>query len=156
VTAPSVNWAEAAQAACDVVGSAVGWAAPAVVTRRPDIPGNLSGAFIPLAADGLAMQFGLTGDEHSCRTLAASLMQVTGDEAAVMPTAEVADAVCEVVNIAAGHVKARLAEGQAGITLGLPLFLHGAVQPVERMNVDVFDVVFGDVPFVLVLLHRRG
>ena len=156
MTIHPLNWDEAAQAACEVVGSAVGWDMPAVLTRRPDMPADLAGAFIPLAGEGLAMQLGLAGSDASCRRMAAALMQVPAEEARAMPAAEVADAVCEVVNIAAGHVKARLAEGQAGIALGLPLFVHGAVQPGEKMKVDVFDVVFGDVPFVLVLLHRRG
>jgi CheY-specific phosphatase CheX len=145
-----------AQAFSEVVGSSVGWEAPAQVTRRAEIPTDLSGAFIPLAGEGLALQLGLTGTEAACRSVAAALLQCSADEAAAMPMPEVADSVCEVVNIAAGHVKARLAESQHGIALGLPLFVHGAVQPGERMDVNVFDLRYGEVPLVLVMLHRRG
>jgi len=156
VTAPALDWAEVAQAVSEVVGSSVGWETPASVARRAGIPSDLSGAFIPLAGEGMAIQLGLTGTDASCRMLAAALLQCSADEVAALPLAEVADAVCEVVNIAAGHVKARLVESQQGIALGLPLFIHGAVQPGDRMDVDVFDLRFGEVPLVLVLLHRRG
>jgi CheY-specific phosphatase CheX len=75
-----------------------------------------------------------------------------GAEAEALSSAEIADAVCEVVNIAAGHVKARLSEAHPGLTLGLPLFIQGAVKPRERMSVDVFDVRVGTSAFVVVLL----
>ena len=79
---------------------------------------------------------------------------IDASEAASLSEAEVTDAVCEVVNIAAGHVKARLSEAHAGLTLGLPLFVQGAVKPRDGMSVDVFDVKTGSASFVVVLLLR--
>jgi hypothetical protein len=144
---------EAAVGACEVVAAGVlGGAEQLQVGARDGIPSNLAGAFIPLAGPGLGAQLGMVGSEDECRALAAALLQVEAAEAAALSQAEIADAVCEVVNIAAGHVKARLTEAHPGLTLGLPLFIQGAVRPRERMAVDVFGVRAGGASFVVVLL----
>lgn len=148
------DWEEAAAAACEVIASSVGASGAPAVSRREGLPAQ-SGAFIPLAGPRLAVQLGLTGTEAACRRLAAGLLQCSEAEAAGLSPAEVADGVCEIVNIAAGHVKARLSEAYPGIALGLPLFVHGGVQPGDRMQVETFDAVIEDVPCVLALLHRR-
>ncbi|MEN9800491.1 MAG: Chemotaxis phosphatase CheX [Pseudomonadota bacterium] len=144
---------DAAVGACEVVAAGVlGASGQVQASARDGIPANLAGAFIPLAGPGLGAQFGLVGSEDECRGLAAALLQVDAAEAAALSPTDVADAVCEVVNIAAGHVKARLSEAHPGLTLGLPLFIQGAVKPRERMAVDVFDVRAGGSTFVVVLL----
>lgn len=144
---------DAAVGACEVVAAGVlGGAEQLRLGARDAIPANLSGAFIPLAGPGLGAQLGMVGSEEQCRGLAAALLQMDAAEAAALSAAEIADAVCEVVNIAAGHVKARLSEAHPGLTLGLPLFIQGTVKPRERMAVDVFDVRAGGTSFVVVLL----
>ena len=73
-----------------------------------------------------------------------------------LPPGDVADAVCEVVNIIAGGIKGRVNGRVPPIKLGIPIFVHGAVQPSGRNVLVVAEVLIGNVPAALVLVEPRG
>src|SRR4030095_11441657 len=51
--------------------------------------------------------------------------------------AQVADAVGEIVNMLAGSMKRKLSGFGADLTLGLPIFIHGFLQPSARVSAPV-------------------
>ena len=47
---------------------------------------------------------------------------------------EMADAMCEIVNIVAGDFKARVRDRANPLQMGLPVFIQGAVQATDRVR----------------------
>jgi CheY-specific phosphatase CheX len=125
-----------------------------VVTGRHEQPPPLHGAYLGLVGPTGALQIGLASSPAGCQALAKGLMGMGPDEPA-LPDNEVADAVCEVINIVAGAFKARVRDRASPLQMGLPVFIQGAVQPTERIAVRVAEVKFGEVPAVLLLVHPR-
>jgi hypothetical protein len=124
------------------------------VTGHHEQPPALHGAYLGLVGPAGALQIGLASSPGGCQALAKGLMGMGPDEAP-LPDAEVADAVCEIINIVAGAFKARVRDRANPLQMGLPVFIQGAVQPTERIAVRVAEVTFGDVPAVLLLVHPR-
>jgi hypothetical protein len=58
------------------------------------------------------------------------------------------------VNVLAGSVKRRI-EGRASLTLGLPLFVNGVVQPNERIQISTAELKLGAVGAVVLLAWPR-
>ena len=124
------------------------------VTGRHDRPPPLHGAYLGLVGPAGAVQIGLAASPEGCQALAKGLMGMGADEPA-MPENEMADAVCEIVNIVAGAFKARVRDRASPLQMGLPVFIQGAVQPTDRIAVRVAEVRFGEVPALLLLVHPR-
>jgi len=102
-----------------------------------------------------AVQIGLASSPEGCQALAKGLMGMGAEEPA-LPDNEMADAVCEIINIVAGAFKARVRDRATPLQMGLPVFIQGAVQPTERIAVQVAEVKFGEVAAVLLLVHPRA
>ena len=125
------QWLDAAAASARDVGvSALGmseskWAGPS----EGKLPGDLRGIYIPLVADGLALQLGLLASREVCATLASRLLSGGEDAEPLESDADVFDAVGEVTNLIAGNVKVLLAD-QVQIRVGVPLALAGRVFPI--------------------------
>jgi CheY-specific phosphatase CheX len=124
------------------------------VTGRHEKPPALHGAFLGLVGPAGAVQIGLASSPEGCQALAKGLMGM-GPEEPALPENEMADAVCEIINIVAGAFKARVRDRASPLQMGLPVFIQGAIQPTERIAVRVADVRFGEVPAVLLLVHPR-
>ncbi|MCM2334974.1 MAG: chemotaxis protein CheX [Anaeromyxobacteraceae bacterium] len=125
------------------------------VTGRHEQPPALHGAYLGLVGAAGAVQIGLASTPEGCQALAKGLMGM-GTEEPALPDEEMADAVCEIINIAAGAFKARVRDRCNPLQMGLPVFIHGAVQSTERVAVRVADVRFGGLPAVLLLVHPRS
>ncbi len=138
----------------EVSSSALGFPGMAV-TGRHERPPQLHGAYLGLVGPTGAVQIGLASSPEGCQALAKGLMGM-GPEEAALPDNEMADAVCEIVNIVAGAFKARVRDRANPLQMGLPVFIQGAVQPTERIAVRVAEVKFGEVPAVLLLVHPRA
>ncbi len=116
---------------------------------------GMEGAYLGLFSPQGAWQVGLAAFPDGCQALARGLLAVEPGSAP-LPEADVADALCEIVNILAGGVKRRAREqGAPQLTLGLPTFFHGAVQPTERLASAVSEVRVAAWPAALVVLHPR-
>lgn len=125
------------------------------VTGRHERPPALRGAYLGLVGPTGAVQIGLAASPEGCQALAKGLMGM-GPADAPLPDNEMADAVCEIINIVAGGFKARVRDRASPLQMGLPLFIQGAVQSTDRVAVRVAEVTLGDVPAVLVLVHPRA
>jgi hypothetical protein len=124
------------------------------VTGRHGAPPSLHGAYLGLIGPSGAVQIGLASSQQGCQALARGLMGMGPDEAA-LPDGEVADAVCEIINIVAGAFKARVRDRATPLQMGLPVFIQGAIQSTERVAVRVAEVTFGSIPAALLLVHPR-
>ena len=67
--------------------------------------------------------------------------------------ADIADAVGELVNIVAGGVKQRMQDAAGGLRLGLPVFIHGYVQPTQQLEVSLASARIGEVDTHLMALR---
>lgn len=125
------------------------------ITGRHDQPPALHGAYLALVGPTGAVQIGLASIPEGCQALAKGLMGM-GPADPPLPEREMADAVCEIVNIVAGAFKARVRDRAGPLQMGLPVFIQGAVQATDRVAVRVAEVRLGDVPAVILLVHPRA
>jgi hypothetical protein len=123
---------------------------------RRDAPDpQCQGAYLGLVSTTGAVQIGIASDETGCQSLARGLMGTDGAEPP-FPAAELADAVCEIVNIVAGGFKSRARERAGALTLGLPVFFRGPAQATDHTAVEVSVVRLGSTAVSLLLVHPRS
>jgi hypothetical protein len=154
-TASAVSLGDLEGAFGDVASAALGLPGVEVVARGNAAPRTWQGAYLGLVGPAGGFQIGVAADEAGCQALAMGLLGVAPG-AAALPVAEMADAVCEIVNIVAGAFKARVRERVAQLAMGLPLFFHGAVQETEHTSLSVAEIRAGPVSAALVLVSPRA
>ena len=155
-TVTCADWLTAAcQTALDLATHALGCAGE-IGDQVPPPFAALAGAYIPLSGDAGAagaITVGLLAGETGCRALAGALLGV-GDRA-TLSASDVADAVSEIVNMLAGGIKSRMLSRMPPIFLGLPMFLHGWIEPGERIEVAAQSVRIGRIDTVVLVLRQR-
>jgi Chemotaxis phosphatase CheX len=115
----------------------------------------LIGAHLPLIGDGHAYDLALVASPESCRALARAILCMAPD--APVRDAEVADAIGEITNMLGGGVKRRLLGASAGdLLLGLPIFLHGYIEPTDRMIVTCLPTKLGTIATIVLIAGHRG
>ncbi len=115
---------------------------------------QVQGAYLGLVSTAGAFQIGIAADEAGCQLLGRSLMGMAGADPP-LPPAELADAVCELVNIVAGGFKSRARDRAGALTIGLPVFFHGPAQATDHTGVLVSLVRLGAAEVALLLVHPR-
>jgi hypothetical protein len=150
------EWLQAAvEAFSEVSTQALGLPALEVVGRRNAMPRDIAGAFIPFAGEGDAAQIGFAGALRERQLICGALLQMPEEEALELGSADIADALGEVVNIAAGGIKSRLMSRIGGLALGLPMFINGTIEATDKLETLVADVKMGELSFELVLVRAR-
>jgi hypothetical protein len=114
-------------------------------------PTGMAGAYIPLLAEDQTLQLALLASPAGCADLSRLLLGMEPDEE--VSDADVADAVGELVNIVAGGVKQRMQDVAGGLRLGLPVFIHGYVQPTQQLEISLASARIGDVEAHLMALR---
>jgi hypothetical protein len=119
-------------------------------------PTGMAGAYIPLLAEDQTLQLALLASPAGCADLSRLLLGMEPGEE--VSDADIADAVGELVNIVAGGVKQRMQGpdriGSGGsLRLGLPVFIHGYVQPTQQLEVCLASVRIGEVEAHLMALR---
>lgn len=114
-------------------------------------PTGMAGAYIPLLAEDQTLQLALLATPAGCADLSRLLLGMEPDEE--VSAADVADAVGELVNIVAGGVKQRMQDVAGGLRLGLPVFIHGYVQPTQQLEVSLASARLGEVDTHLMALR---
>jgi hypothetical protein len=112
------------------------------------------GAHIPVIGGGGAFDLALVAMPEDCRALARAMLYLTPD--AAIKDAEVADAIGEMVNMLGGGVKRRMSGLGADLELGLPIFVHGHIQPTERLSVVALPTRFGTIETMVLIAGQRG
>jgi CheY-specific phosphatase CheX len=138
----------------DVAAAALGLERVEVTARGGGTPSTWQGAYLGLVGPAGGFQIGLASDEEGCQTLAKGLLGIER-EAGALSVEEMADALCEIVNIVAGAFKGRVRDRAAPLQMGLPVFFHGPVQETERTALSVAEIRAGGTPAALVLVHPR-
>lgn len=135
-TVPTLNpWIVAARgAAVDVITQALSRSCS--VAEGHPLPDQLMGALIPIVSELAPVQIGLFADEVGCDHMARALLYAAPTDP--LKRAEMIDAMCELANMLAGSVKARVARYATHAALGLPTFVHG---PIEASSTTVIDTV---------------
>ncbi len=148
------SWAaELESAFAEVATSALGFDAVAPGSRLAAPPRGYQGAYLGLVGPSGGVQIGLAAEPAGCQALSKRLLGMDAAEPA-LPENEVADAVCEIVNIVAGGFKSRLRD-RSPLQMGLPVFFHGPAQPTDHVAVQVVELKLGDLPAALLLVHPR-
>jgi hypothetical protein len=138
----------------EVAGTALGLADMAT-RERLDMPyPEYQGAYLGLVAGSGALQIGIASDEAGCQALAKGLMGM-GEADPPLDPAEMADAVCEIVNIVAGAFKGKVRDKVGQLTMGLPVFFRGPAQPTGHTAVKVARLSSGPVTAALLLVFPR-
>jgi len=93
-------------------------------TGEPNSDCSTYGSSIALTEPGGGYNLMLVGDQESCKVLTRKLFFL--EEGTPVDGEEMADALGELVNIAAGTVKSRCGGEDRDLQLGLPLFITGS------------------------------
>ncbi len=150
------DWLQASvEALREVATTALGLDGLEVGEVRESMPRDVGGAFIPLSGEHDSAQVGLAGGPDERKLISGALMQMSADEAAELTNSDVADAMGEIVNIAAGGIKQRLQSRLGSLALGLPLFINGQVEATEKVVTRVADLTMGNHSLVLVIVRAR-
>lgn len=143
-------WNVAVRAAIgELVAQALGLSCRILATEF-DVADTM-GALIPISSDMAPVQIGLFGNEAACRRLARALLGSRPDEP--LSRAEMIDAICEIVNMYAGSVKARVARYASHAALGLPTFVHGPIEATSQQTVERVTVQIDDVEAQLIIVR---
>jgi hypothetical protein len=114
-------------------------------------PTGMAGAYIPMLAEDQTLQLALLASPGGCADLSRLLLGMEAEDE--VSDADIADAVGELVNIVAGGVKQRMQDAAGGLRLGLPVFIHGYVQPTQQLEVSLASARFGTVDAHLMALR---
>jgi hypothetical protein len=129
---------------------------PAAVVQDPvgaEGASAMIGAHIPMMGGGQAFDLAVVAVAEDCKALARAILCMA--PGAAIRDAEVADAVGEIVNMLAGSVKRRMSSDR-DLELGLPIFLHGYIQPSEKLTVIALPTRFGTIETMVLIAGQRG
>jgi hypothetical protein len=141
------------ESASEVAATVLGGMSFAVVPGAAEAVSGAHGAYIGLVAQEEPIQVGLLADAAGCQLLAKALLGMeAGDED--LPSTDVSDAMCEIINIVAGGLKRRIA-GRLPVTLGLPIFVAGPPLPNQQQEIVAQRLQLGSVPVRLLILTQK-
>ena len=129
---------------------------PGVVVLDPvaaERSAALIGAHIPLVGGGQAFDMALVSSREGCEALSRAILCL-GARPAICD-AEIVDAIGEIANMLAGAMKRRLADHGAHLALGLPIFVHGYLQPSDRTAVIALPIRFGTIDAMVLIAGGR-
>ena len=154
MTGPELTAAllEAARLSFDEFAASLSLEAPTMIGPVTHMPKNGAGAVIPLVGTA-SFQLALFGDGDSCDALAKGVLGMGPDE--VADPDDVADAVCEAVNVIAGAAKVKLTERiQNGfeLKLGLPLYMRGHTHAFRQVSIAGCEVMVQSRPLCLLVI----
>jgi hypothetical protein len=145
------DWVVAMADASGELAASLGFDGVEVLGWHDVPPTGMAGAYIPMLAEDQTLQLALLASPDGCADLSRLLLGMEPEEE--VPAADIADAVGELVNIVAGGVKQRLVDSTGGLRLGLPVFIHGYVQPTQQLEVSLASVRIGAVDSYLMALR---
>jgi CheY-specific phosphatase CheX len=150
------QWRTAVEGAANEIANYALSFSGAVVHEPVDLKRATSmiGAHIPMIGGGQAFDLALVSSADGCLALSRAIL--CAGPAAPLKDTEVADAVGEIVNMLAGAVKRRLSGQRADLELGLPIFLHGYIQPSDRLAVLALPTQFQTIETMVLIAGQRG
>jgi Chemotaxis phosphatase CheX len=129
-----------AGAACEPLDANVGY-------------GTGHGAYLGVSTPEEPIQVGLLVAPEDCQILAKALLGMEAEDED-LPSGDVSDAMCEIINMIAGGLKRRVSEALS-MTLGLPMFVAGHPLPNQHQEVSSRSLKIGEVSANLILLTQE-
>lgn len=140
------DWQQAAvQVASEIAANVLAFEDGSPPERIATVDAAGQGAYVPILSGDYSVHVGVVSDASGCAALARALLGMAPDEA-VAPE-DVHDAVGEIANMVAGGVKSKVTARGAQAQIGLPIFIHGHIEPggstqcmVHRLKFNTTDV----------------
>jgi len=111
------------------------------------------GAYLALLGHDTSLQVGLLSDASGCQLLSKMLLGMAPEEENLSDS-DIADAMCELINVIAGGIKRRVSD-RLQINLGLPLFVAGVPRPGHHSHVVLTQVRIADAFAAVLLMSPR-
>lgn len=144
----------AVEATLEMAGPVLGCEARSLGANPFAARAERPGAYIGLTGPDESVQIGLVSRPEGLQALAKAMLGMFPDDED-LPPSDVADAVGEIANIFAGGVKCRMLPRYGSLTLGLPLFIHGYIEPTEKLSIQGVDLQIGDIEASLLVIRGR-
>jgi len=152
---PLRHWRTAiAAAAKDVAVYALSFSSAAV--KDPvglEAATAMIGAHIPLIGAGQAYDLALVASADDCQLLSRAILCL--GPGPTLPDPVIADAIGELANMLAGSMKRGLSSLGTELALGIPIFIHGYLQPTDRLSVVAFPTRLGMINTVVLVAGDR-
>jgi hypothetical protein len=150
------QWRTAVEGAANEIATYALSFSGAVVQDPADLEraSSMIGAHIPLIGGGQAFDLALVSSPEGCLGLSRAIL--CAGPTASLRDAEIADAVGEIVNMLAGAVKRRLSGHRSDLELGLPIFVHGYIQPTDRLSLIGLPTRFNTIETMVLIAGQRG
>ena len=145
------SWLDAAVAAVEESAPTLGFDGLERGRRAHEAGPDLFGAFVAVTSDVTCIQIGLLATARGHATLARTLLDLADEEA--LGEADKIDAVRELANVIAGGVKRGMIGHDPGLRIGLPVFVHGAVEKTASLELLVQGFSFAGERIALVVLQ---
>jgi hypothetical protein len=145
------SWLDAAVAAVEESAPALGFEGLQRGVRAREAGPDLFGAFVAVTSDVTCIQIGLLATVRGHGTLARTLLDLGDDE--VLGDADKIDAVRELANVIAGGVKRGMICQDPGLRIGLPVFVHAAVEKTASRELLVQAFSFRSERIALAILQ---
>jgi Chemotaxis phosphatase CheX len=109
------------------------------------------GGYISLLNGEGSVRLGVSATEQGCLALARGVLALEDD--VMLPKRDVADALCEFLNIVAGNLKKRVQEQTGALNIGLPVFLTEPPRSSADQEAVVKAVLIGATPVALTVIR---
>jgi hypothetical protein len=98
------------------------------------------GGYISMMGERTSVRVGITSTEAGSLALAQAVLGLEDD--VIIPKRDIADAMCELMNIIAGQLKHELIAEAGALSIGLPVFLTEVPRTVSTLDlkVDAFSL----------------
>lgn len=120
--------------------------------RTSSFPKGLEGSLLPMQHGDSVIQLAVLASHDGCVDLTKALLQMEDGEEP--DDDSIPDAVGEIVNILAGIVQRRIAEGGGPtISLGLPVYVRGDIYTTHKSHTAAANLDLGPARANLVVVH---
>jgi hypothetical protein len=145
---PLATWSACLRSSVDAIAQGFGGVAAGAEATPRVLPW---GGYISLLGESDSIRLGVSASAEGCAALARGLLEL--DDGVEVPNKEVADALCEMVNIIAGHLKAKVQAQTGRLNIGLPMFLTEPPRTNGNLEVAVQSADIGGTPVALVIMR---
>ena len=147
------DWLDALVAATEEVAvCALGLDGVKVLELRDQPPVGLAGSYLAVLSDQASVHVALVARIEDCQTLGKTLLALGPEDPPLAP-ADLADAFGEIVNILAGSLKSKLADRDATMRLGLPIFINGHITPSPGLSTATARLKLGSIEAEAMILR---
>jgi hypothetical protein len=129
------RWLDAALTAIEESVVTLGFDPPRRGARERSASPELFGALVSVASDRTSIQVGILSTRGGHAAVARTMLAIEPSEEVAED--DIADAIRELTNLVAGGLKRAMIDRDSGLRIGLPVFIHGAVEKTASLELAV-------------------